>query len=281
MIKEKLLARLEELGGEGPKRSLGQNFLISEIVIERIIKAVQRNLEAEIIEVGPGLGSLTDELIGLKKPMKLIELDRKFVDYWTTRSKEEGVKIEVIEGDALQLDWKPLFSSDKAVLVSNLPYQISSSLLVERSLEPYQISTMILMFQKEVAQRIAAEASNKEYGFLTVIAQNFWRIDLLCECAPRDYYPAPNVASRVLIFKNLNDPLDSRQRNEFLKFVKAGFSHRRKLLYNNLRGQYFSSRNLSEDLLISAFEKSQISPKARAEELSPEKFRELFANSKG
>ena len=186
--------------------------------------------------------------------------------------------MEVIAGDALQIEWG--FARGR-LLVSNLPYQISSSLVIERSLDSEPLVGMILMFQKEVAQRIAAEASNKEYGFLTVIAQNFWRIDLLCECAPRDYYPAPNVASRVLIFKNLNDPLDSRQRNEFLKFVKAGFSHRRKLLYNNLRGQYFSSRNLSEDLLISAFEKSQISPKARAEELSPEKFRELFANSKG
>ncbi len=280
MIKEKILARFEELGSDGPKRSLGQNFLISEIVIERIIKAAQRYIEDDIIEVGPGLGSLTDELILLGKPLKLIELDQKFAQYWRMRAESESpLKIQVIEGDALRVDWAQLFTPQKSLLVSNLPYQISSSLLIERSLQPYQLSTMILMFQKEVAQRIMAECSSKDYGLLTVVAQNFWSIDLLCECAPRDYYPAPNVASRVLVFKILNDALSISQRPEFLKFIKAAFSHRRKLLYNNLRGQYFSSRNIPESTLSEAFEKLEISAKARAEELNPKIFKELFLSS--
>ena len=277
MIKEKLLARLEEMGSDGPKRSLGQNFLISEIVVERIIKAVQRYIEGEIVEIGPGLGSLTDELIELTKPLTLIELDKKFVEYWRARSEAEtAIKINVVEGDALRIDWPSVLPPGKAILVSNLPYQISSSLLIDRSLEPFQFSAMILMFQKEVAQRITAESRNKDYGLLTVIAQNFWRIDLLCECAPRDYYPAPNVASRVLIFKIRTDGLPISQRPEFLKFVKAGFSHRRKHLFSNLKGQYFSSRNLPADRLVEAFEKTETSPKARAEELTPEKFKDLF-----
>ncbi len=278
MIKEKLLARLEEIGNDGPKRSLGQNFLISEIVIDRIIKAVQRYIGEEIVEIGPGLGSLTEELITLKKPLTLIELDRKFADYWRSRSESDLTK--VIEGDALRIDWDPILKTKQALLVSNLPYQISSSLLIDRCMNPYTFSAMILMFQKEVAQRIVAESRSKDYGLLTVIAQNFWKVDLLCECAPRDYYPAPNVASRVLVFKVRTDAIEFSLRPEFLKFVKAGFAHRRKHLYSNLKGQYFSSRNLPESILANAFEKSEISAKARAEELSPEKFRELFLLSK-
>lgn len=275
MIKEKLLSRLSDLGAEGPKRSLGQNFLISENVIEKIIKAVGRYVSNDIVEVGPGLGSLTDELIGLGKPLTLIELDRKFVHYWDTRAELEK-QVKVIEGDALRIDWSEMTPNKNTLLVSNLPYQISSSLLIDRSLEPANFSTMILMFQKEVAQRITSENRSKEYGLLSVIAQNFWKIDLLCECSPKDYYPAPNVSSRVLVFRIKEDALELEKRADFLKFVKAAFSHRRKHLYSNLKGQYFSSRNLPEELLQSAFEKAEISAKARAEELTPEKFRELF-----
>ncbi len=275
MMKEKLLARLEELGSLGPKRSLGQNFLVSEIVIEKIIKAVERYAIQDIVEIGPGLGSLTDELVALGKPLTLIELDKKFVLYWQTRAEHEK-HLKVIDGDALRIDWSDLTPNKNSLLVSNLPYQISSSLLIDRSLEPAQFSNMILMFQKEVAQRITAECRNKEYGLLTVIAQNFWKIDLLCDCSPRDYYPAPNVASRVLVFKIREDALELSKRAEFLKFVKASFSHRRKHLYSNLKGQYFSSRQLPEELLAKAFEKAEISAKARAEELTPEKFKNLF-----
>ncbi len=274
MNKEQLLARLEEIGAEGPKRSLGQNFLVSELIVERIIKAVQRNLAEEIIEVGPGLGSLTDELLGLERPLTLIELDQKFVAYWRERLTDS---VRLIEGDALQIDWSKVFQKQTAILVSNLPYQISSSLLVDRSLEPHRLTAMVLMFQKEVAQRITAVERKKEYGLLTVIAQNFWNIDLLCECSPRDYFPAPNVASRVLVFKIKKDgAIAVEQRGEFLKFVKAGFAHRRKHLFNNLYGQYFSSRNKPEEVLRKAFNQLGLLSTARAEELSPLVFRDLF-----
>jgi 16S rRNA (adenine1518-N6/adenine1519-N6)-dimethyltransferase len=276
MNKEQLLARLEEIGAEGPKRSLGQNFLVSELIVERIIKAVERNLADEIIEVGPGLGSLTDELLTLERPLTLIELDQKFVTYWSDRLQAID-SAQLIEGDALQIDWAGVFRKPTAVLVSNLPYQISSSLLIDRSLEPFSLRAMILMFQKEVAQRITATERNKEYGLLTVIAQNFWNIDLLCECSPRDYYPAPNVASRVLVFKaKREEMIPIEQRKEFLKFVKAAFAHRRKHLFNNLSGQYFSSRNRPESQLQKAFESLKLLKTARAEELSPSIFKDLF-----
>jgi len=281
MNKDELLARLEEIGAQGPKRSLGQNFLISENIIGRIIKAVQRNAAQEIIEIGPGLGSLTDELITLGQPLTLIELDQKFIQYWQRRlaGLDRKNPCQIISGDALRIDWKNIFQTERALLVSNLPYQISSSLVIDLSMRPHRLSAMILMFQKEVAQRITAVERSKDYGLLTVIAQNFWQIDFLCECGPRDYFPAPNVAGRVLVFilrKDIENVLEESQRLEFLKFVKAGFSHRRKHLYNNLRDHYFSSRDKSEEILLKAFEHLQLSRNARAEELSPSLFKDLF-----
>ena len=146
--KDELTARMQSLGIE-PKRSLGQNFLISERVVAKIIETVERLGKARpaLIEVGPGLGSLTESLLTLEKPLTLLELDKSLARFWRERGGD------VMEGDALKLDWRTLNLPQGTLFVSNLPYQISSSLVVERSVEPAGIEVMILMFQKEVAQR--------------------------------------------------------------------------------------------------------------------------------
>lgn len=142
--KELILQRLRELGAE-PKRSLGQNFLVAEHVIEKILNAVKLTPSSALIEVGPGLGALTEGLAELGRPMKVVELDSRFAAVWRSRG------LEVIEEDALALEWKTLNLASDTLLVSNLPYQISSSLVIERSIDPAGVAKMILMFQKEVA----------------------------------------------------------------------------------------------------------------------------------
>ena len=127
-----LKARLQELE-ISPKRSLGQNFLIGDHVIEKIIAEVRATHSKHIIEVGPGLGALTEELVKLDLPIQLIELDRAFSQFW----RDKG--LELIEGDALKIDWSQWSLPDKTVLVSNLPYQIGASLVIERSLQPLEI----------------------------------------------------------------------------------------------------------------------------------------------
>lgn len=276
--KERILARLRELGAE-PKRSLGQNFLISDYVVERIVSTVKSQPFQEMVEVGPGLGALTEDLLSLGEPITLIELDRKFAEFWRQRAENAAFQVRVMEGDALRINWKDLALPQGSLFVSNLPYQISSSLVIERSLEPAGLTRMILMFQKEVAQRITARVRTKDYGFLTVIAQTFWETSTVCDAGPNDFFPPPNVASRVLEFRRRD--LDwirsgAGTAQGFLAFAKAGFSQRRKLLIRNLQGFYLGRGKDVLPRLNELFSKQGISGTARAEELDPNAFVRLY-----
>ncbi len=259
-----------------PKRSLGQNFLISERAVSKIIEAARQFSQTApgLVEVGPGLGSLTESLLLLNRPLSLLELDRTFADYW--RSREQ----KVIEGDALKLNWIDLNLPEGTVLVSNLPYQISSSLVIERSVQAAGVGKMILMFQKEVAQRLMAQARTPDYGLLTVIAQSFWRLKNLLEAAPQEFYPAPNVASRVVTFEKIDRdwPLSASPQG-YLNFVKAGFAQRRKMLFKNLSSGWLSlkeGQNVNGEKLTGAFSQNNLSVQVRAEELDPSTFLRLY-----
>jgi 16S rRNA (adenine1518-N6/adenine1519-N6)-dimethyltransferase len=263
-IKHKILNRLRDIEGS-PKRSLGQNFLVSSYIIEKIVDWVQSKKISYWIELGPGLGSLTDRLLAkIDCDGELIELDRKLVHYWKSRN------LKVTEIDALKLDWNLLNLPKDTILVSNLPYQISASIVIDRSFSPKTITEMVLMFQKEVAQRITSEPNLKSYGLLSVIAQLHWNIERVVDVGPQCFYPAPNVHSRVLSFRRKPDiEIDSK----FLSFVKSGFSYRRKLLKKNLTMAY---TDLSLKKVIESLEEMGFKETARAENLSPEDFLELY-----
>lgn len=266
-LKSLILSRLK-LSGATPKRSLGQNFLIDEQVVAKIIDVVKASPGELIIEVGPGLGSLTESLCKMDRTLVLIELDRQFADYW----RERGQKI--IEGDALQIGWDPLVLSSKTILVSNLPYQISSSLIIDRCFGPSELKTMILMFQKEVAQRITAFPRTKNYGMLSVMAQIFWDITSVCDVGPRCFFPSPKIASQVLKFTR-KDPFggsaDAVNSQTFFNFVKMAFSYRRKVIWKNLSVELQRcGMNAEEAILLG--ERLGLGQFARAEELSPMQF---------
>lgn len=264
---QRLKVALEKIGIEA-KRSLGQNFLVSDTVIERIITQVKDFAPEKLVEVGPGPGALTDYLLEMKLPMTVIELDRVIAQYW----RDQG--LNVIEEDALRLDWSQFYTGpEKVVFVSNLPYQISSSIVIERSMEDVGVQHMVLMFQKEVAQRIRSEDRSEHYGLLSVIAQVFWEIDTVSDAGPRDFDPPPRVASRVLCFTRR--PSDIKNRESFLKFVKASFAQRRKLLKKNLSG-LLGQKQLTDQQLIAWLQELGFKETARAEELSPEQFVSLY-----
>ena len=168
-----------------------------------------------MVEIGPGLGALTDILIQSDFKYQAIELDKSLFDYW----KEQG--LDIINEDALRINWSTIQAE---TLVSNLPYQISSSIVIDRSVEPCNIQSMVLMFQKEVAQRIRAQAKTDAYGLLSVIAQEFWNIETVCDAGPKDFSPPPKVASRVLKFSL--KPNDIENRSHYLRFVKMCFQQR-------------------------------------------------------
>jgi 16S rRNA (adenine1518-N6/adenine1519-N6)-dimethyltransferase len=278
---QKIKEMLQVVGSQ-PKKSLGQNFLISDRVIDVIVTKVKSYNPEAIIEIGPGLGSLTEDLLKLETPMTLIELDKGFAESWRNRIAQESSAQEpgtqenkCVEIDALLFDWNSIENKPETVLVSNLPYQISSSIVIDRStLDTPAFKAMILMFQKEVAQRLMAKPKTSEYGLLTVIAQAFWKVQTLCEAGPRDFFPSPKVASRVLFFEplELSTTMDFKQKEKFLKFVKVAFSHRRKMLISNLQ----ALGNVNSEQLSEVFNKLNLSLKSRAEELSVQQFLMLF-----
>ena len=190
--KEKLLERMREMS-VSPKRSLGQNFLVNQNTIEKIINRASSLMPAKVIEVGPGLGALTERMIQNSSELLLIELDNEFSKYWKSRG------LEVIEKDALKVDWESLKLPPKTLFLSNLPYQISARIVIERSIGPANVSHMVLMFQKEVAQRITATPKSKEYGFLSVVAQMAWGVSKVSEAGPGDFFPKPRVANYLFI----------------------------------------------------------------------------------
>lgn len=261
-IKNKLLEM-----GQSPKRALGQNFLVNEEVIQKIIDAVRKTATDCVVEVGPGLGSLTEDLLGLGLDLRVIELDREFCIYWRKRN------VSVIEADALRLNWEEIQLKPNTLLVSNLPYQISTGLVVDRCMGPMAINSMILMFQKEVAQRLMARPKTKAYGMLSVMAQTHFSISCLLESAPGDFYPPPKVASRVLCFTRKPSPVKSSQ--DLLYFLKAAFAMRRKFLSKNLanwKGSAISASRRQE-----AFKQLGLAANVRAEELDPEMFIQLYS----
>ncbi len=263
---ERLDKTLEEMGILA-KRSLGQNFLVSDRVIEKIIEQVKAFEPETMIEVGPGPGALTHFLTEMNVPLQMIELDRVIAAYW----RDKGYP--VIEEDALKMNWSQFHTEKKMVFVSNLPYQISSSIVIERSLDDKGVDHMVLMFQKEVAQRIRAPGHTEHYGILSVIAQTFWKIHTVVDAGPRDFSPAPKVSSRVLGFTRIESEVTNRK--AFLAFVKASFAQRRKLLKSNL-ASLLNQKQLTEEQLVQWLQELGFKPTARAEEMNPAQFVKLY-----
>lgn len=256
-------SRLEEMG-ISPKKAFGQNFLINQRVIAKIVEEVQLQKFESLIEIGPGLGALTEPMLKAGLNPKLIELDPELVSYW------QGRQMEVIAADALKLDWKTLNLKAPALLVSNLPYQISTSIVVDRCFDPLEIRWMILMFQKEVAERLTAKIRTKDYGLLSVMAQLHFKMRKVADLAPADFFPAPKVASRVLAFERLQPEGLGPQ---FLKYLKAGFAFRRKFLLKNLKSVVDKT---TMERLPEIFKGQGLKETARAEELTPQQHEKLY-----
>lgn len=256
-IKEKLL----EFGIE-PKKSLGQNFLVNDHVIGKIIEAAKLSSLNHMVEIGPGVGALTDSLLSMKSDFLILELDSRLSEIWRNKGQK------VIEGDALKFDWSRLDSP--TLLVSNLPYQISSSLVIDRSIKDDNIQEMVLMFQKEVAQRITSEHNASNYGLLSVVAQSFWDIKRLVDAGPGSFFPPPKIDSRVLTFIKKDSKIKNRER--FLKFCKACFKYRRKKLINNIKKEL----GVESETLLSYYNQKGYKEGLRAQELSVEDMQNLY-----
>lgn len=241
-----------------PLKKFGQNFLINRHIIQKIVKSVQRH-SPPFVEIGPGLGALSRQFENRKKETFLIERDKKLAVYW----KEEGWNVFCI--DVLKFKWSDL--PNKLTVFGNLPYEIASSLVLQISLQQGQISNMVFMMQKEVAQRIKAKPQTKNYGFLSVISQVFWEIFIVDTVQKTDFYPPPKVEGRILEFQYKNQKEDLPV-DLFLKFVKQCFAFKRKMLFKQIPAESEEAKQILRNL--------GLSESCRAEDLTPSQFIQLY-----
>ena len=255
------MSTLEKLGAS-PRKSLGQNFLHDNNLARWIVECLELAPGDHVLEIGPGLGALTQWLPLDRVSATLLEKDRLFASFLQERF--QGPDVEVRLGDALQYDKRALFCRGVVKLVGNLPYYVSTPLIFHFSSEPCPISRMILTVQKEVGARLTASPRSGEYGSLSVLLQRRWEIKRLRVLPPSVFLPRPEVDSLVVEL-NKKDPTGIEEISEewFGKVVKTGFSERRKKLTNTL-AKLVPSKTVEEALAAEG-----LGALSRAEELSP------------
>ncbi|MEA2041533.1 MAG: 16S rRNA (adenine(1518)-N(6)/adenine(1519)-N(6))-dimethyltransferase RsmA [Bacteroidota bacterium] len=243
--------------GVRPKKHLGQHFLTNQIIAENIVEAAQINSNTPILEIGPGMGVLTQYIEPLSKNFFLIEIDSESVDY--LYKNFPSLSENIFEQDFLNFDIQKHFPEGMD-LIGNFPYNISAPILFQVLKYKSSVNKVTGMFQKEVAQRIAAPHGNKTYGILSVYIQSFFKTELLFTVSPGNFNPPPKVDSAVLqLTKIPNRKLDCDE-TLFFKVVKVSFHKRRKMLRNSLK-----------DILGKTTIDNEIMTK-RPEQLSPKDF---------
>jgi 16S rRNA (adenine1518-N6/adenine1519-N6)-dimethyltransferase len=256
-----------------PKKQLGQNFIVDPSFTEMIVERAGISAEDVILEIGAGLGALTIPLARRAKKVIAIEKDRQIIPILNTEILVSGLtNISIIETDILSVEIKALIDDvgHKVTVMGNLPYNISSQILVRLIRWREGISRAILMFQKELAQRITAKTGYKEYGRLTVMLRYCSEVNKLIDVKSSLFFPRPKVDSEILELKFKKDIFrEAADEQFFFKVIKSGFGNRRKTLKNALAA---SELDIDPDTAKRALEKSGIDPIRRAETLTVEEF---------
>ena len=245
------------------KKSLGQNFLIDNNVINKIIDEVSACEDDLIIEIGPGRGALTSKLKNKGCNVIAYELDR---DLSNILSKLEDEKLHVIYGDFLKSNINDDIKNIKynnLYLIGNLPYYITTPIIEHIIDEKLEFSKFTIMIQKEVAERFMAEAGTKDYGYITLVLKYYFNISKVCDVSKYAFNPVPKVESSVVSFVPRKDKLDV-DADGYFKFLKNAFRQKRKNLRNNLNGLY------DLDMVLQVLNKYGLDLSVRAESLSEE-----------
>jgi 16S rRNA (adenine1518-N6/adenine1519-N6)-dimethyltransferase len=219
-----------------PRKRFGQHFLRDQNVIQRIVAAIRPTPVDHLVEIGPGQGAITLPVLKLSHKLEVIEFDRDLIPELEARTEARGGLI-IHEADALSFDFASLCHDGKPLRVfGNLPYNISTPLLFHVLSFADKISDMVFMLQKEVAERLAAEADTDDYGRLSVMVQYHCKVELLFDVPPGAFHPPPKVQSsivRLTPYHSLPHPVSNYQL--FESVVKHAFGQRRKTLRNSLK----------------------------------------------
>ena len=263
--------------GLRPKKRFGQNFLLDRNVLKKIIEAAELDTESYVIEVGPGLGTLTREAAEIAAQVVAVEADRDLIS--VLKETVGGLSnVEIVSGDFLKLDLPEFISSrfkeNRATVVANLPYYITSPLIIKLIEAKSHINRIVVMVQDEVAGRMTAEPRTDEYGSLSVFVQYHCNVRVAAHVKRTVFYPAPEVDSAVVRLDIREKPaVDVPDEELFFKIVRASFGQRRKTLLRSLSGD--PVLGWTRETAGTVLEKAGIDPIRRGETLSLEDFASL------
>lgn len=255
-------------------KSLGQNFLIDDSVLTDIVDGAEVNKDDLIIEIGPGVGSLTAQLIGNAKKVVSIELDNDLIPIL----QEELGQYEnftLIHKDALKVDFNEIIGDEKSVkLVANLPYYVTTPIIVKLLKDNYNFKSLTIMIQKEVAERINAEPNCKEYGALSLLVQYYCDTKIVRKVSPGSFIPRPKVDSIVIRLDRLSEKrVEVKDEKLMFEIIRNAFNMRRKTMWNAVK-----FLGMKKEEIEKAFELSGIDQKRRGETLSLHEFALLSDN---
>ena len=260
------------------KKKFGQNFLKDESVKAKIIQSMPSD-EQKVVEIGPGLGDLTKELLRSKKRITAFEIDLELCGYLqnTFRNEIENGSLMLVCNDVLEAWQHDSLQDETYHLIANLPYYVATTIILKALRDP-GCRTIVVMIQKEVAEKFAAHSGEKAFSALSVLANSISKAEILFDVAPESFSPPPKVTSAVLKLEKFRDFTDDdlfgdiETLEAFQNFLKTAFKQPRKVLIRNLQNLF------PKEKLLEQFEKLEISPTARPHQLETSKYHLLFKN---
>ena len=264
---------LGELGIR-PHKRLGQHFLIDADVIQRMVTAAAIHPEDNVLEIGPGLGALSEILVKEAGRLILVEMDALLAERLAARFARDR-HVQMIAADFLRLELKDMFQERSLKVVASLPYNAATPILFRLLDQRTQFPQATVMLQREVAERITASPGTKAYGVLSVLIQLYATTETVCSVGPRSFFPAPQVHSQVIKLIFYKEPrVEVADESLFRQIVKAAFNQRRKTLRNALRGVGGAD-------LEAVGQRADIDLQRRGETLGLEAFARLTNNWRG
>ena len=250
-------------------KSLGQNFLIDDSVLDSIVYGAELSDEDYVLEIGPGFGTLTQKLCKNAKKVVAVEIDKTAIPILEDNLKEFD-NIKIINDDVLKLDLKKLcdeeFEGKSFKVVANLPYYITTPIVMALLENSLNISMLVVMVQKEVAQRFSAKPNKKDYGAITLSVDYYCDTEMVCDVPPHCFMPPPKVTSAVIKFIVRNEKkVSPKDEKLFFNIIKAAFGMRRKTLLNALSNS--GCINLTKEEICNVLEECSVDPKRRGETL--------------
>ncbi|MGI8317338.1 16S rRNA (adenine(1518)-N(6)/adenine(1519)-N(6))-dimethyltransferase RsmA [Halobacillus mangrovi] len=267
-----------ETHGFSFKKSLGQNFLIDVNILRNIIDHAGINASAGAIEIGPGIGALTEQLAQNAEKVVAFEIDQRLLPILNDTLSEYD-NVEIINQDILKADVREVikehFQPGQPIrVVANLPYYITTPILMKLLMDRLPIDSITVMIQKEVADRMAAEPNTKSYGSLSIAVQYYTEANVSMNVPKTVFMPQPNVDSSVLHLEmRSSPPVEVKDEEFFFDLVKASFGQRRKTLMNNL-ARHFKGK-MDKEELREKLDSVDIDPKRRGESLTMQEFAKL------